>query len=149
MTDDWTDRIVGARMTVDQKFADRVSGSQFSRQQWGLIMTAVEFDIESPDDPDTARLVADTSALPNIMPELDNIQEGPPGMDGPDDSGSDGIVGVLRDALGFSGGGGDDGLDRDRLETAETLVDEYARQLQSHLEQEGRWADVRAAAAGQ
>jgi len=55
MSDDWTDRIAGERMAVDKQFADRVEGSSFSNQQWGLVMTAVEFEIEEPASPPRPR----------------------------------------------------------------------------------------------
>lgn len=150
MTDRWTDRIVGDRMTVDQEFAERVTQSQFDRQQWGLVMTAVEFEIEHPDDPDRATLVADTSDLPSVLPELENLAQGPAGMagleGGRDDNSS--IVDTLTNALGLGGDGGD-GVDEEKLDAAEQLVGEYADTLQSHLEERGKWANVRAAAADQ
>jgi len=70
----WQEQIAGARMTVDKEFASRVTESEFSRQQWGLIMTAVEFEVENPGDPEQARMVADTSKLEHVMPELDAIE---------------------------------------------------------------------------
>lgn len=156
MTDRWTDRIVGDRMTVDQQFSDRVTQSQFNRQQWGLVMTAVEFDIENPADPDRATLVADTSSLPNVIPELEHVESGPPGTSGGptrDSGDGGGLVDTLTDALGLGGGDGDDsegdGVDEETLNAAEQLVGEYADELQAHLEERGKWADVRAAAASQ
>ncbi len=147
----WTDRIVGDRMTVDQQFTDRVESSPFSRQQWGLVMTAIEFDIEDPTDDEAARLVADTSALPSVMPELDSMDEhpmagpgGPTGTGGRD--GGSGVLGGIKDALGLGGDGGDDGIDEDRLAAAERLADEYASDLQAHLEETDRWSTVRAEA---
>lgn len=137
---EWKDLIVGARMTVDQEFARRVAESQFSRQQWNLVMTAVEFEVESPGDPERARIVADTSKLPAVMPELDAVDAamGGPGAGGPDRSG--GLLDGIRNFLG--GDGGDDG----RQAAAEALAQEYAAELQAHLESTGRWEDVRAAA---
>lgn len=133
----WRDRIVGDRMTVDQEFADAVENSQFSRQQWGLIMTAVEFEIHDPET-DSARLVADTEKLPHVMDELENIDARTNSMGGADDSG--GIVDSLRGMLG-----GDDGGD-EQLAAAERLVGEYADRLQTHLEERGKWDEIRAAA---
>jgi hypothetical protein len=149
----WTDRIVGDRMTVDQQFTDRVESSPFSRQQWGLVMTAIEFEIEEPTDDDAAQLVADTSALPSVLPELDSMDEhpmaGPGGSGGPGGRGGDGdgVIGGIKQALGLGGEGADDDLDEERLATAERLADEYATELQAHLEETGRWSTVRAAAA--
>ena len=48
MSDAWTDSITGARMQVDKQFQQQVRDSEFSNQQWGLIMTAVEFRIDDP-----------------------------------------------------------------------------------------------------
>lgn len=156
MSDQWTDLIVGDRMTVDQQFSDRVTNSQFSNQQWGLVMTAVEFEIEQPDDEEHAQLVADTSNLPAIMPELDNIDQVGPmgGAGGPGQRGGNdgsGLLGGVKDALGLGGGSeeseaGTD-IDQDKLEAAEALAQEYATQLQSQLEDGGKWAEVRAAAS--
>lgn len=147
MTEHWTDRIVGDRMAVDQEFNDRVANSEFTRQQWGLIMTAVEFEIDGAADVDGARLVADTANLPAIIPELDEMDH-PPGAMGPggqNESGSStagNIVGGLKDAIGLGGGGDDDEFDRDQLEAAERLTQEYADRLQEHLEERDKWADV-------
>ncbi|WP_136715309.1 DUF5799 family protein [Halorientalis salina] len=153
MTDQWTDLIVGDRMTVDQQFTDRVANSQFSRQQWGLVMTAVEFDIERPDDEESAELVADTSNLPSIIPELDAVdQQGPMGGGagrGDKSGDSSGLLGGITDALGLGGGGdGDtDQVDQDQLEAADRLAQEYATQLQNQLEDTGKWEEVRTVAA--
>ncbi|WP_299263797.1 DUF5799 family protein [Halorientalis sp.] len=148
----WTDRIVGDRMTVDQQFTDRVESSPFSRQQWGLVMTAIEFEIEDPADNEVARLVADTSALPSVIPELDSMDEhpmaGPGSSAGPGNRGGDGgVLSGIKDALGLGGDGGGDDRDEERLAAAERLADEYAADLQAHLEETDRWSTVRAAAA--
>ncbi|MFC6755395.1 MULTISPECIES: DUF5799 family protein [Haloarcula] len=144
MSDDWTGRIAGERMTVDRQFTDRIEASSFSNQQWGLVMTAVEFDIEGADEPETATLVADTSKLPSIMPELDKVGQGgpmggvPSGSDSRDSSGSGGFLSGVKAALGLAGGGGDD----DRTEEAEQLAQAYADELQQKLESNGRWESV-------
>jgi hypothetical protein len=145
---DWTDRIVGARMAVDQEFTERVAESRFSRQQWGLIMTAVAFDVEHPDDPDRARIVADTSKLPAVLPELDNVESAMQGtVPGQQSERSGGLLGGLRDALGFGGGdGGDASADEQQQAAAEELAQEYAAELQAHLESNDRWEEVRVAA---
>lgn len=145
---DWTDAIVGDRMAVDREFNDRVAGSQFTSQEWGLIMTATEFDIENADDPEEARVVADTSKVPQIMPELDNIREGmaamggaPGGQSGGSSGG--GFVGQIKSALGL--GGGSDGPDEEKLAAAEALAQEYADELQTRLESSNKWEQVRVA----
>ncbi|MFC6785039.1 DUF5799 family protein [Halobaculum halobium] len=145
----WTDAIVGERMTVDREFNDRIHQSEFSNQQWGLIMTAVEFEIEDADDPENARIVADTSKLPQIMPELDNVSQQMGGMPGGDPTGDSSggafgeIVSDIKDAL--LGGGGGGGTDTQQLEAAERLTQEYADELQRHLESKGKFEQVRLA----
>jgi hypothetical protein len=146
---EWTDAIVGERMTVDNEFTDRVSASRFSSQEWGLIMTATEFEIEKADDPDEARLVADTSSLPAIMPELENVRSqvaamGGAGGQGGGGSSGGGIVDSIKGALGL-GGGDAGGASDEELEAAERLAQEYADELQAHLEDNGRWEQVRVA----
>ncbi|WP_418282634.1 DUF5799 family protein [Halorubrum sp. DTA98] len=142
---DWTDAIVGDRMTVDREFNDRLASSRFSNQEWGLIMTAAEFEIENADDPDDARIVADTSNLPAIMPELDTVRSQVAAMGGApaetDRGGSSG--GLLDSIMGALGLGGDDGPDREELEAAERLLQEYADELQRHLEDADKWDQVR------
>jgi hypothetical protein len=144
---DWTDAIVGDRMTVDREFNDRVAASEFSSQEWGLIMTATELEIENADDPENARVVADTTKLPQVMPELENVRSqmsamggAPGGSAGGTSGGSGGILGSVKDALGLGGGGGSDD---ERLAAAERLAQEYADELQSHLEGKGKFERVR------
>ena len=151
---EWTDAIVGERMTVDNQFNERVAGSRFSSQEWGLIMTATEFEIENADDPEAARVAADTSSLPAIMPELENVRSqvaamgGAPAQQGGGAGGSGGgILGSIKSALGLGGGGSGDGggVDPDELDAAERLVQEYADELQAHLEEVDKWEQVRVA----
>jgi len=147
----WTDRIVGERMTVDQAFAKRIQQSQFSNQQWSLIMTATEFEIEHPDDPERAQIVANTDKLEGIIPELENIQSGMGAMGGHGAGNSDsnassgGLLDTIMGALGVGDDGGDD--QREQREAAERLTQEYAAELQSHLESKSRWETVRQTAA--
>lgn len=148
MPQDWTDRIVGARMAVDNEFEDRLQRSEFSRQEWGLVMTAVEFEIEDADDPDRARIVADTDNLPAIMPELERVGDmSPMGASGSGGSGSrsGGVLDSVKNALGLGGGG--NGVDEEKQEKAAKLVTEYAEKLQQHLENKGKWDEVRTIAS--
>ncbi len=145
---EWTDAIVGERMTVDNRFNERVAASRFSSQEWGLIMTATEFEIENAADPDDARIVADTSSLPAIMPELENVRSQVAAMGGAPGGGNGGgsgggLVDSIKGALGLGGGG--DGPSDEELRAAEQLVQEYADELQSHLEDVGKWEQVRVA----
>ena len=141
MSSQWQERLAGARMQVDQQFNDRVLNSQFTNQEWGLIMTAVEFEIENPESPEDAELVANTENVKHIIPELDNIPKGmgTPGASQDRSSSGGGILGSIRGLLTGDSGGG---ADREKLEAAATLVDEYAVELQQFLEEQGRWESV-------
>lgn len=139
MADDWESMIVWDRMEVDQEFAERVQHSRFSRQEWGMIMTAVEFRIVGEGR--SAELVADTSKIEQILPELEHIKAQLP-SGGAGRSGSR-LVDSLRSLFGITGGGG---VDQEELDEAVTLVEEYAVTLQAHLEDTGKWRDVRNAA---
>ncbi|ESS07135.1 MAG: hypothetical protein A07HB70_00608 [uncultured archaeon A07HB70] len=135
----WTDQIAGDRMAVDKEFDSQVRASAFSSQEWGLVMTAVEFEIEHPGDPEQARVVADTTQVPQIIPELENVRSQMGGPGGGGGSGTDGgVVDSLKGVLGLG-----DGDDEDRLEDAERLADEYARALQERLEDRGKWERIR------
>jgi len=146
---DWTDSIVGDRMAVDREFNDQVEHSEFSSQEWGLIMTATDLDIEHAEDPENARLVADTEKLPQIMPELDNVRKQMAqmgGAPGDDQSGGGGVLDSLKSALGLENlGNGTGGSDQERIEAAERLTQAYADALQAHLESNGKWEQVRIA----
>ncbi len=142
----WTDMIVGDRMAVDREFNQRITDSRFSRQEWGLIMTAVEFDIENPADDEQAKLVADASKVRQVMPEMENIQSQMNTMAGKSaKKESKGIFSSVKDALGMGGGGGGRGIDKEKLAAAEGLAQEYADELQTRLESQGKWERVRKA----
>jgi hypothetical protein len=146
----WTDQLAGARMQVDQQFAERVRNSQFSNQEWGLIMTAVEWEIRNVEDPEAAELVADTSNVADIIPELDKIQQqmgggGNPMGGGGEDSG--GLGDRVRQFFDTLTGNGSGSSDTERQNAAEALVQEYARELQAFLEKRERWEDIRQTAA--
>ena len=152
MTEDsWNDRIVGERMAVDQEFSSRIAGSRFSSQEWSLIMTATEFEIEHPEDPDRARIVANTEKLEQILPELENVRSQVGAMGGmgddPGASSGGGLVDSIKGALGM-GGESEQSYEEER-QAAEELTQEYAEELQSHLESKGRWDSIRNVAAGE
>jgi hypothetical protein len=157
MTEEWTNRVVGERMAVDQEFNDRVTGSEFSNQEWSLIMSATQYTIDDPENPETASIVVDRDAtnLEAIMPELENIQEqmgalGGAGGGQSDVGGSSGsLFDGVKSALGLGGGGSGDEDYAARAETARELAGEYGRELQNHLEAKGRWEEVCAIAAAE
>lgn len=141
----WQDRIVGVRMRVDGEFQQEVEASGFSRQQWGLVMTAVDFEIENPEDPESAQLVADTSKVKHVVPELENVENQMAAMGGgKQQSSGDGILSSIKAALGF----GDEGADEAREQEAVDLAQEYARALETELKDEGRWVEICEVAAG-
>lgn len=152
----WRDQMVGERMAVDQEFSPRVADSEFSNQEWGLIMTATNFEIENPEDPETARLVADTSKVKHVVPELEKMQEsmnqmgGAPGGGGRSggSGGSGGFLGSVKDALGLGEGGGGRDVE-DTVSRADALTREYAGKLQERLEANGKWEGIRAQAAAE
>jgi len=148
---DWTNRLAGARMQVDQQFQDRVAESQFSNQQWGLIMTAVEWEVENPEDDEAARLVADTSNFGDVIPELDRIeQQVGPGADPEGIEDSNPLRRAMRkvaNSVSLSNAGG--GSNQEQLDEAAALVQDYAEQLQAFLERQDRWAEIRQAAAAE
>lgn len=141
---DWQDRIVGARMAVDNEYSPTIDNSGFSRQEWGLVMTAVEFDIRHADDPDRAELYARTEHIRDIMPEVENVARmqsvGMGQQSGRDDGG--GLLDSIKSSLGLSGSGSSDEPDEARIREAEDLVDGYTTRLQTHLEENGSWEDV-------
>lgn len=137
----WRDRIVGDRMQVDQDFSETVRNSSLSRSEWSLVMTAVELDVQGEGE--SATLVADTSQVESILPELEDLAErmgGMPGRQGSGDLGS-GLIDSIRDSLGMGGG-----MDPEKRNDALGLPGKYATALQRHLEQRGKWADIRDAA---
>ncbi|WP_436935581.1 DUF5799 family protein [Halovenus marina] len=141
MANDLSEQLAGARMQVDGRFNDRILDSQFSNQEWGLIMTAVEFEIDQPEDPAQAQLVANTDNVSAVIGELGDEQPRHPAGTAPagtDSSG--GILDRLGDALGLGSSESTD--DTEQLEAAEALAREYADELQAFLEEEGRWAAV-------
>ncbi|WP_323677213.1 DUF5799 family protein [Halorubellus sp. PRR65] len=160
MTEEWTNRVVGERMAVDQEFNDRVTGSEFSNQEWSLIMSATQYTIDDPESPGSASIVVDRDEtnLEAIMPELENIQEqmgalggaggGKSDVGGRGDAGGGFFDAVMR-ALGMGDDGSSDDDHAARAETARELAGEYGRELQSHLESKGRWEEVCAIAAAE
>ena len=151
MSNEWTDQLAGARMQVDQRYQETLDGSSFSNQEWGLVMTAIDWDIENPENPEEAELVPDTHKLSDIIPELENIQQqmggaSQPVEEGPDTSGFLGRIkqyvhDLTSDASGESS--------QKRYNDAVELVEGYTMELQSYLEERGRWEDICAAAASE
>jgi hypothetical protein len=151
MADNWADMLAGARMQVDQQFQERLEQSDFTNQEWGLVMTAVEFEVLNADDPEEAQLVADREKIRQIIPELDSIQREMGGAARPVESNPDGsgMFGRIKQYLGFLSDDTSDETDQERLATAKVLVDEYTEQLEAYLRERGRWEEIRQAAAEQ
>jgi len=147
----WQDLIVGDRMRVDESFAGEVQRSGFTRSEWGMIMTAVDFEIVGEGE--SAELVANTDNVDAILPELDEIVKRMGGYE-PESAGSalgnllsgggGGILQNVRSSLGLR-----NGVDPERRQEAIRLANDYARALQGHLEERGRWEEIRDLAAEQ
>lgn len=135
----WQDQIVSERLTVDRAFQDRVQASSLPNQAWDLVMTAVEFEIEDPEDPEQARIVADTSRLESVLPAMEEVESsmGQRGSSGA----SGGIIDRIRSLFGGNGAGSH------LRQESERLAGEYANQLQEELESTGRWEEIRESAA--
>jgi hypothetical protein len=135
-------------MQVDQAFNEKVAASHFSGQQWNLVMTAVEFEVDHADDPDRARIVADTSKVETILPEIENMEQ-QRSMASAGDAGSGGSGGSLFDGIKDTLGLGSSGPDREQLAAAEEMAQMYADDLQEKLESTGKWERVREAAGNE
>lgn len=135
---DWESQIAGERMAVDGEFSDRIGASSLSSQQWDLVMTAVQFDIENPGTPADATLVADTSRLDMVMEDVQRVgNRSPVGSDDAPRQRSDSFLGGVLSTLGIGDSTGDDLRD----EAAE-LAERYAQRLQAKLVENGRWSTI-------
>lgn len=147
---DWTDKLARARITVDKEFYEDVERSQFTEQEWGMIMTAVEWRVRNAEDPETARLVADTSKVSDILPQLREIRtrvrEAQRGVGRPRTL-ADGFTGWINGFVEMLGNVLSNEPRDARLRDAEKLANRYAIRVQEYLEDRGRWEEVRLAAA--
>lgn len=133
----WEDLIVAERLEVDRAFQDRIRAAELPNQSWELVMTAVQFEIENPADPDGARLVANTDRLESVLPAMREVEAS---MGYGDARGSGGgLLDRVRSLFGGSGGG--------RRAEAERLADAYAEELEGLLVERGKWEQVCATAA--
>lgn len=135
------------RMAVDGRFSRELADSRFSRGEWGIVMTVVRFEIETPESPSEARLTADTSSVPAVLPELEKVRNqpmiaGPGGGSGGASGSGGGLLGALKSLLGIGGR-----EDAQTLEAADELVQTYCQEVQSELVESGRWEAVCAAAS--
>lgn len=138
----WEDTVISDRMAVDREFQDRVNESSFSNQGWELVMTAVEFEIVNPEDPEQAHIVAKSEHIDSVLPALKEAEKE---MGGPQRGGSsftDKITSELRGL--FNRGKGD----AKRKAEAEELAGEYANELHARLKRQGKWNRVCETAAG-
>jgi hypothetical protein len=140
MAEDWRDLLAADRLALDGEFEDRVREAGLSSQEWGLVMTVVEFRIEDPENPPAAELHADTGRLDAVLPEVAAMRGGAEGVPGSQRATSRGLLDGVRSVLGL------DGNDELRA-TAETLAAEYAERLQDRLEDRERWRQVCSLAA--
>jgi hypothetical protein len=149
---EWTDKLARARIQVDKEFYESIERSQFTEQEWGLIMRATEWRVANPESPEHAKLVAETDKVAEILPQLSRIrQDVQTAAAGPEAARQRTL------AEGFSGwiNGFVEMLSRavtsnsrdSRVEDAEALAAEYAERVQDYLERRGKWNEVRKAAA--
>lgn len=149
---EWTDKLARARIQVDKEFHEAIERSQFTEQEWGLVMTAVEWRVANPEDPDHAKLVAETDNVSDILPQLTRIRRDVrAAAAGPDAArqrslaeGFSGWINGFVEMLSRAVSG--DSTDA-RVEEADALAAEYAERVQDYLERRGRWDEVRRAAA--
>ena len=149
---EWTDKMARARIQVDKEFYESIERSQFTEQEWGLIMRATDWRVANAEDPEHARLVAETDRVAEILPQLSRIrQDVQTAAAGPEAARQrtlaegfsgwiNGFVEMLSRAV--TGGSRDS-----RVDDAQDLADQYAERVQAYLERRGKWDDVRRAAA--
>lgn len=119
-------------MEMDSAFQATLRESQLSNQSWELIMTAGEFELKNPDDPEAAELVMDLSNLGSVLSAIKDVESQQPGQR----VGSErGLMDRVKSLVGLGG----DGPYR---QEAERLAAEYTRSLQERLEETGRWEQV-------
>lgn len=134
----WEELIVADRMAADREFQERVRASSLSNQAWGLVMMAIEFEIEQPEQPDQAHIAVNSEQLGSVLPAMKEVDEQLPHGESSSDSG---LLDSVRDL--FGSGRSDD----DRRDEAEQLAREYAQLLRRQLEENGKWEQVCAHAA--
>lgn len=140
MTDTpWRDQLAGHRMQVDGEFESRVRESELTKAEWNLVMTAVEFEVEGEGE--TASLVANTNKVSSVVPEFENLSRGGLGGAPAEGDATGGLFDSVKETFGLGDAGGDE-----KLQVATALAEEYAEELQAHLERQGRWESIRRAA---
>lgn len=142
----WTDAIISERIAVDEEFEMNVADSEFTKQEWNIMMSMLELKITNVDDPENAQVSANVEKLPEILKNLESV-ETRPSQPAANTGEPKGIGGKLRaklfgikvgDVISFDRG--DDGIDEKRLQTAEQLVNDYLSALQTQLEMTGSMA---------
>jgi hypothetical protein len=128
---DWYSRAAHERVQVDSSFNSRLRDKPVTAHQWGLLMTAIEFDIVNPEEPERARIVPDVSKVDSVLDQVKEAEDAPnaPAPDSP------GIVERVKRALGISES--EDPYKR----AARSLASQYATELQAELEKQGRWEE--------
>lgn len=133
----WKNLIMDDRMTIDQEFAPRIQASPLSQQQWELILVAAEFKVEHPENPEEASIVADTSGFPQITPHLDQLPDWT--GQGETTSGVRGFLDTIRGLVDFRR---EEDIKEETLREGESLAQDYADALESHLRERGKWEKV-------
>lgn len=139
--DDWENMIIADRMAVDQAFQEQVTASAFSNQAWSLVMTAVDFQIVNPEQPEEAYITVDSAQIDSVLPAMEEAEKALGGSP-KKQSFTDKIANELRGYLGKNRG------DAERRAEAEQLATAYANELHARLERVGKWEAVCERAAG-
>jgi len=128
---DWYSRAAHERVQVDQTFNARLRDKPVTAHQWGLLMTAIEFDIVNPEEPERARIVPDVSKVDSVLEQVKEAEDASnaPAPDSP------GVVERVKRTLGLSDP--EDPYKR----AARSLASQYATELQEELEEQGRWEE--------
>lgn len=138
----WQEMIIADRMAVDREFQERVNESSFSNQGWELVMTAVEFEIVNPEDPDAAHIEVNSEHIDSVLPAMKEAEKA---LGAPQQGGSSFTDKIASELKGFLDRGQDDAK---RKAEAEQLAGEYANVLHSRLQRQGKWEQVCHQAAG-
>ncbi len=129
---DWYSRAVHERVTVDSAFNKHLRSKPITHHQWGLLMTAIEFDIVNPDEPERARIVPDLSKIDSVLPQVKEAEDAA-NAPTPD---SAGVVERVKRAVGLAE------PEDPYVRVARSLASQYATELQEELEKQERWEET-------
>lgn len=133
-----SDRLIGYRMNADKDFADRVRESSFTSSEWELLMSVVSFEIDGPEDPDSAELRPELEGLDQAIDAMSELPDANPYEQAPSSTSS--AFGELFAGLkGLLDRGGDR---TDQRQEATSLITEYTAFLEGLIREREAWADL-------